>query len=1123
MTDVGGARLGEVLRVLRACGQDLDADQVLDVLWLARRLPAGTVAPLREGLRTAPPAPHRPPPAEAAEETPRPPAPEPDDESLPDLTPLSLYAAARRPSAPTAETRPAEVRPARARPPEPRPAMPVRVPEAKALPDELALGRALRPLRRRHGSRHRYELDEERTAAELAETRLPDVVLRPVRERWLHLVLLVDDGLSMLLWHRLAAELRTLLERLGAFASTRVYGLDTRDARRPRLHARPFEPDGPPVPATTVNDPNGRTLALVVTDGMGAAWRHDPLYELLRSWSERGPVALLHTLPPEMWEASGVHAERWQATTQHIGGANASWQITDPVLPPQLARFDGVPVPVLEPTARALGDWARLLASPGTTVELPLLARPSRHAAVTDARGLRSAQHFRDAATPEAYRLAAHLAAVSPLSVPVMRLVQSAVPWPARTAHLAEVFLGGLVRPHPAPVPGPLPAKHLVFDFTEESKTALLDAVPQAELLGTSRAIGRRLEQLAGRSPDFPAWLTHPDGDAELPHTHHPFTSVERRLLTRFGVSAGRREDGAEPGGTAPEPPADDDWAPLTDTDPSRLGPYELRGRRRGGRTVVYRGVDQHGNWAALRTPRPDLPAVNARLIEVEARVLDRLHGRYAPALLGSDPDGGPPWLAMTPIADEDAPDRRPPRLADLVARAAEDGSAPFDTLAGLLVAWHLASALNVCHLNGVVLADFSADSVFVLRRSVVLGDLSDCVIDGRFEGVGPVPTAEDNVRALGELLQLVSSKVGVSTPGLPEGMHLWQGDSWEQLRRLVLRCLAPEPADRPAPGEIADVLARYIDLARAAREAPSARMWVRPVPRVPLRPPPGTGRDTAGAELRLPRFGAARRHGRAQLERLRVPLRQGLRLTVLGAHPNSGRSTTTVLLGSVLAAARGEPVLAVDGSPGQGALETFLTGDRFRNRAGVRDLALLPDDASYEEISARTSRLPSGLQLVAHRGRRVAPSPAHPQEYARMLALTDPHYPFVLTDWPPTRLDESADVVLDLTDRLVLCCATLDWCLDAAVRTLGRLRESGRRALADDVVVAAVDVHGGGADGRLPPEIAERLGVEVRRVVPVPFDPSVREVVWNLGRVRPTTARAYLDLAEAVIGSGTR
>lgn len=239
-----------------------------------------------------------------------------------------------------------------------------------------------------------------------------------------------------------------------------------------------------------------------------------------------------------------------------------------------------------------------------------------------------------------------------------------------------------------------------------------------------------------------------------------------------------------------------------------------------------------------LRTPRPDLPAANARLIEVEAEVLGRLQGRYAPALLGVRPDASPPWLAMTPVADADAPARQPPRLADLVERSVANGTAPFDVLAGLLVAWHLASALSVCHTNGIVPADLGADSVIVLRRSVVLADLSDCAVDGRYAGTGPVPTEADSVRALGELLQLISSKAGVHLPGLPEGMHLWQGDTWGQLRHLVLRCLDDDPAERPAAGEVADVLARYIDQKRAKQDAPL--------------PPPPPAPPTERAPLKL-------------------------------------------------------------------------------------------------------------------------------------------------------------------------------------------------------------------------------------------------------------------------------
>ncbi|QOV36117.1 hypothetical protein IM697_39910 [Streptomyces ferrugineus] len=1107
----GGARLTEALRVLAAAGQELDADQVLDVLWLARRLPGGSNAPLGRCARVEPPAPQPPAADEPDGDTPSRPAqePDPDDPDLPDLTAPSLYAAARQtpPAIPEIRLRQA---------PEPGKALPVRVPEDKALTGELEVGRALRPLRRRQTSSHRLEIDEERTAAELAETRLPDVVLRPVQERWLHLALLVDDGLSMLLWHRLGAELRTLLERLGAFATTRVLGLDARGVSEPRLHARPFRPDSTPVPLSAVGDPSGRTLVLVISDGMGASWRSGALHDLLALWASRGPAALLHTLPPDLWDGSGIQAERWQATTRRIGGANTSWEITDPVLPADLARFDGVPVPVLEPTAASLRNWAHLLASPGATVELPLLARPHRSGgSITASPDPGDAQHFRDAATPEAYRLAAHLAAVSPLTVPVMRLVQTAVPWRARTSHLAEVFLGGLMRPHPAPVPGPLPAKHQVFDFSDASRSVLLDAVPQAELLRTGRSIGRRLEQLAGNSPDFPAWLAHPDGSAQLPGSHRPFTSVERRLLTRFGVSFDPEVHGLERG---PEQSAAaaDGWQPLTDDDPRQLGPYRLRARRRLRRTVEYDGVGRRGLAARVRVARSDLLFDTSELITLEAEALRRLDGQYAPALLaeerGADSGGHGQWVATAPVHDGSG-QPTPPRLAEIFNQAHRTGTAPFDKLTALVVGWHLASALALCHLHEIVPVDLSAENVFVLRRTVMLADLSDCAVAGQYVGAGPMPTSEDNVRALGELLQLASSKAGWELPGQPEGMHLWQGDTWARLRRIVLRCLDPDPAERPTAGEVADSLAHYIAhehvptrRPKSTVERPARARLVLPATAVP---------PTTGPPIRPPRFPAARREREARLARLRRPLRHARRVTLVGAYHYSGRATTTVALGSLLAAVRGEPVLALDGAADEGALGAFLTD---RNPATVRDLADLPADASYQEVSARTTRLSSGLEVAAHPPGHVPPNPAHAEAYAQALARTEPYYSFVLTDWAPLRFDRSADTVLDLTDRLILCCGSAGWFLDAAWRVLDRLRGSGRRRLADEaiVVVAPVD----GVTGRpVPDGLPARFDIGADQVVAVPFDRSLHFPGFRgLDQLRTRTLNAFVDLAELLV-----
>ncbi|MBD3006109.1 zinc ribbon domain-containing protein [Streptomyces sp. 5-10] len=534
-----GEDLGALLAVLADSGVPLAQEELLDALWLAGRLPAGAEdAPLLRCLT-------RPPVA-------APPDAPPEEEAVADgdylLAPPASRGALGPPSGSDAgpagplHAAPNRSRPADRRAPDTAGALPLRVPEGKALRAELRIGRALRPLKQHRPSVSKRELDVDATVAALAETGLPDVALRPARERWLDLALVIDDGMSMLLWQRLATEIRAMMERLGAFRVVRTYGLHSRGpAGPPELSARPFDPSSAARPSQTLADPSGQTLVLVLSDGMGPAWRDGRKHAAVERWARCGPTAILHALPRRMWDGSGIRAQRWQVTTRQSGAPNTEWRVSDPVLPPDLAPFDGIPVPVIEPDPTSMTAWARLVASPGGSALMSLLCRPepAPEGGAAPADGLGAVQRFRDAASPEAYRLAAHLAAVAPVSVPVMRLVQASVPWQAETAHLAEVFLGGLMRPVAAgpPADEPLP-QHRVFDFTETARDALLDAVPTAELIGTGRHIGQRLEQLAGRAPDFPAWLAHPDGPDSLPPGARAFAEVGSRLAARFGAPA---------------------------------------------------------------------------------------------------------------------------------------------------------------------------------------------------------------------------------------------------------------------------------------------------------------------------------------------------------------------------------------------------------------------------------------------------------------------------------------------------------------------------------------------------------------------------------------------------------
>ncbi|MFE1172923.1 SAV_2336 N-terminal domain-related protein [Streptomyces sp. NPDC058773] len=1123
----GPDRLGEVLAVFAGAGVELDRHSLLDALWLAGRLPTGQqTAPLARALGPDRAAPD----AGGCPEPPPPPAPvdEPATEAEPpDVLPLDDLGGDLH-AAPEPRTVPRTPRRDFPPPPKTSAAIPLRVPENKALLGELGIGRALRPLRQRRTTSRIQEFDEAATAAALAESGLPDVVLRPGQERWLDLALVVDDGMSMLLWRRLAVEWRTMMQRIGAFRMVHVHGLDTRGPDAPLLRGRPFAPDTTTLPPAVLADPSGQTLILLLSDGMGAAWRDGRMHRVLRRWAANGPVAVLHALPPRLWGGSGIQADHWRVTTRRRGAAGASWSVSDPVLPAELAPFHGLPVPVLETSAGPVAAWSRLLASTGGTVRLPLLHAPAGRSVVPSGDGTDTVRRFRDAASPEAYRLAAHIAAVAPVSVPVMRLVQSAVPWSVDTAHLAEVFLGGLMQPVEAPVAGPLRDQHRIFDFAETAKSALLDAVSTPELLRTGRHIGRRLEQLAGRSPDFPAWLAHPDGMDHLPSGSRAFSSVERRLMSRLGASVqvAPPEDDTEP--------ADPDgWRPLTSRDPRRLGPYTLHGRQPGARSLVYLGRDRAGKEAAVRVIRPGAPDEAAALLATEAEALGRMAGQYAPLLLATGLRDEPPWLAMQLYRpsgqDQGGP---PPQLSSLL-RAAGGTQLRRDTLLSIAYGWHLASAVNLCHLKGLVLPELTPQSVHVVGRSLMLTGLGRCGIDGRFRarGAEAVPTTADNVESLGQILRRLGDKHRVPQSAESGDMALWQGDTWRPLREIVTACLAEDPRHRPAAGEVAEAFARYVPLATELRTGGAdteaddadgrgtARFSLRPGPQIPLDNDSAAPAEAAAKPLRgggaVPLPGR-RRWGPEQqrkLELIRARLRFSYRVTVVGVDGDVGRSTVTIALGSLLSAARGGRVIALDAGHAVGELAGRLNrGGSARLRHDL--LRALPALGSYEEVLRHTLDGPSGLCALTHGLGRTTPVPVYEEEYRRLMELLSRHFSVVLADWAHLRTESVSDTVLSMTHRLVVVARMTERGIGQTRALLTALAHRGYPELAEHAVLAVTGLPGPDRPLRRD-DFAEQFRGHPGGTVFVPFDyrlDSQRDI--DLARMRSRTHEAFLDLA---------
>ncbi|GAA2270349.1 hypothetical protein GCM10010234_00770 [Streptomyces hawaiiensis] len=599
---LGPSPVARLQAVLSAAGATPSPREIAELLWLSSQLDPPSGEP-RTGPPNAPEAPvteaATPGPEEPFPATPEPPqTAEPSAPAGPGRVPLRLPAP-RSPDRPGHHSGGGSA---------------LLAPAPPMLPHPLALQRALRPLQRKVPSPHLRLLDERATADRIARLGAhPDVwfpVLRPAPDRWLRLNLVHDTGPTMPVWRPLVSELHTALAQSGVF-------------RTVTLH--PATPDGRARQVPVLDD--GRTATLVVSDCMGPQWRPgeagERWYRTLRQWARRMPLAVVQPLPEHLWPTTALPAEPGLLTapSQAAPTATLAFAPYDASPPPYGASpppGPAVPLPVLEPGARWLAHWAALLAdpggarTPGAAAWLPSAPPPPADPTpdITTASAEDLVLRFRATASPEAFRLAGHLALAVP-SVPVMRLVQRTLERDPRPQHLAEVILSGMLTSVSGP-PGS-------YAFRPGVRELLLRSLPR-----TAR----------GRTREF-------------------LERVGGLIDERAGFTAGqfRAEAGGGPGESGGERGASDAaFATVSEETVRRLGGetlfagrYRLTGRRDWeGR--VSRAVDVRTDREVIVRRYREQPAPQERFLS-EARALAGVDDPHVVKVLDFGVEGDAPYL----------------------------------------------------------------------------------------------------------------------------------------------------------------------------------------------------------------------------------------------------------------------------------------------------------------------------------------------------------------------------------------------------------------------------------------------------------------------------------------------
>ncbi|MEO0933618.1 MAG: SAV_2336 N-terminal domain-related protein, partial [Cyanobacteria bacterium J06641_2] len=427
--------------------------------------------------------------------------------------------------------------------------LPIKVPTAQALRNQLAISRSLKPFKRRTPSKSEFILDETATAERIAEEKLLLPVMRPAPERWLELALVIDEGASMMLWKQTIKEFKQLLERHGAFRDVRTWGLFISEdskvwlrsrtgsvSRQKKLH-NPRE----------LIDPNGRRLFVIISDCVSPAWRNGTITKALAAWASTSPMTIIQVLPECLWERSALGiADSILLRSLAPGVPNQQLIMTALDLLDESDVVNKLKVPVVTLEPESLKNWAWMVAGAGDVQTKGFLLAPdteifdigdeSTENNRVELSAKQRLQRFRLTASPMARKLAGLLAA-APVSLPVVRLVRQTMLPQSSQVHVAEVFLGGILKPL-SPINEGVDADKIQYDFVDGVRDLLLDAVPLTESTEVLRKVSEYVAQRAGLSVDeFTAMLVNPglvvdDSSGTL---LRPFAQVTAKVLRRFG------------------------------------------------------------------------------------------------------------------------------------------------------------------------------------------------------------------------------------------------------------------------------------------------------------------------------------------------------------------------------------------------------------------------------------------------------------------------------------------------------------------------------------------------------------------------------------------------------------
>ncbi|PZO48732.1 MAG: hypothetical protein DCF15_17620 [Phormidesmis priestleyi] len=345
---------------------------------------------------------------------------------------------------------------------------------APALQNARGIGRALRPLMRKAPSRVEQVFDETATVDRIAAEEIWFSVLKPARERWFDLELVVEDGPLSFVWEAFLSEFQRVLERQGAFRHIRTWQISASKTGDPQL--RSLSANGPMKRSNTAAetkahsqasplrspkeliDASKRGLVMYVSDCRSELWRSGSIHKWLKLWGQHGPVTLVQLLPERLWQQTALKAGfRVQVSAFSRGVANTKLRRFNVPLRYREEASSMLTLPVITLTEEAITQWAQVVMAAGQQrlparlfdmvwVENAAQLQDEKWAVIEPETPVDRLELFEATTSAPAQRLA-RLMSVVPVELPVVHIIQRAFfRDKASPVHVAEVYNSCLIK-----------------------------------------------------------------------------------------------------------------------------------------------------------------------------------------------------------------------------------------------------------------------------------------------------------------------------------------------------------------------------------------------------------------------------------------------------------------------------------------------------------------------------------------------------------------------------------------------------------------------------------------------------------------------------------------------------